>query len=187
MTKVLVPLVDGVEEMEAVILIDTFRRAGWTVTAAGFKPGPVTASRSVRLFPDEAWSKLDPHAFDLFVIPGGREGVQQLRGMSDVCRAVREFHDRDKRIGAVCAGPLVLKDAGILKDRRVTFHPSVAEEMKPIDWVDQPVVIDGNIITSQAPGTTFEFALNIIEHVENPDKAEQIAGAMILRRIVAHL
>lgn len=186
MTKALVPLAEGVEEMEAVIVIDTFRRAGWNVVAAGFDSGPVKASRGVLLHSDAQWKDVDPDAFEILVIPGGRGGTDRLCRHSEVLEAVRRFHAGGKRVAAVCAGPLVLKEAGILDGRRITCHPSVEEEMKPIPRIDQPVVIDGNIITSQGAGTTFDFALNIIEQVDGPGTAQQIADALVLRRIPLH-
>ncbi len=73
--KVLIPVADGCEEMEAVIAADVFRRVPWTVTLAGLRPGAVRCARGVRLVPDACWSDLDPAAFDLLVIPGGQDGV----------------------------------------------------------------------------------------------------------------
>ena len=76
MAKVLVPLAEGCEEMEAVIIIDTLRRAQWDVTSAGLRDGVVTASRGVRLVPDTTWEKINPASFDILVVPGGNGGVE---------------------------------------------------------------------------------------------------------------
>ena len=81
MTSALILLANGVEEMEAVIVIDTFRRAKWQVTAVGVGAEVITASRGVRLLPDAAWSEVDPAAFDLLVIPGGQAGTEALAGI----------------------------------------------------------------------------------------------------------
>jgi 4-methyl-5(b-hydroxyethyl)-thiazole monophosphate biosynthesis len=180
MARVLIPLADGCEEMEAVILIDTLRRAGWSVTSAGLKPGPVTASRGVRILPDVIWDDIRPADFDLLVLPGGGPGTENLRKDPRVLAAVREFDEQAKTVAAICAAPLVLQEAGILNGRRATCHPSVGDQLIATPRLNARVVIDHHLITSQGPGTTFEFALAIIRAVDGPGKADQIARAMVL-------
>lgn len=180
MTKVLVPLAEGCEEMEAVIIIDTFRRAGWEVSAVGLESGPVRASRGVQLLPDCSWEEIRPEEFDLIVLPGGGGGTDRLKADERVINTVRTFHADGKWVAAVCAGPLVLQEAGLLDGRRATCHPSVAEQLTSADRVSDRVVIDRGVITSQGPGTSFEFALAIIAEVDGQQKADQIGSAMVL-------
>lgn len=181
MTRVLVPLADGCEEMEAVIAIDTLRRAGWDVVAAGLREGPVTASRRVRLLPDASWDEVDPASFDILLVPGGAKGVERLAEDERVLAAVRRFHERGGIVAAVCAGPLVLQAAGILDGCRVTSHPAVAPELTAATRVDEAVVVDGRLVTSQGAGTSFGFALTLIELVEGRAKAEEVARGMVVR------
>lgn len=181
MTKALVPLADGVEEMEAVIVIDLFRRAGWQVCAAGLKPGPVAASRGVRLLPDAAWDEIDPLSFDVIALPGGAQGTTHLCADARVLAALRALAGRGGITAAVCAAPLVLQAAGLLDGRRATCHPGVAGRLTAARQVDEPVVCDGRVVTSQGAGTTFAFALAIVAMVDGPAKADEIAGAIVLR------
>ena len=75
MIRALIPIADGCEEMEAIIVADTLRRAGWTVVLAGLNGiVPVTASRKVKIIPDARWEELDLLSFDLLVLPGGAGG-----------------------------------------------------------------------------------------------------------------
>jgi 4-methyl-5(b-hydroxyethyl)-thiazole monophosphate biosynthesis len=178
MLKVLIPLTDGVEEMEAVIAIDTFRRVPWQVTAAGIKPGPVTASRGVRLLPDAAWAEIAPAEFDLLVIPGGKAGTEALARDERVLEAVRSFARAGKWVAAICAAPLVLEAAGALAGRRATCHPAVALASTP--RLPERVVVDGRLVTSQGPGTTLEFALALIREIEGAAKAAELAKAMVM-------
>jgi len=180
MTKVLVPLADGCEEMEAVIIIDVLRRAGWDVTSVGIRPGAVTASRGVRLVPDTTWDEVEPQAFDLLVVPGGSGGTENLCKDQRVLEAVRQFRDAGKPLAAVCAGPLVLQEAGVLGGHRVTCHPSSAKKLTATERLDDIVVSDGNIVTSQGPGTTFDFALALVERIDGAEKADEIRQAMCL-------
>ena len=179
--KALIPLADGVEEMEAVILTDVLRRAGWTVTTAGMKPGPVSASRGVRLVPDAAWDDLDPAAFDALVLPGGAQGTRNLSAHEGVLAAVRAFDAEGRLLAAVCAAPLVLQAAGILgPDRRVTCHPAVRTQLREATYVDERVVEDGHRVTSQGPGTCFEFALALVARVEGRGRAAKLAAELCL-------
>ena len=180
MQKVLVPLADGVEEMEAINVMDMLRRAQWHVLAVGLKAGTVTAGRGTRLVPDEIWEKIDPAQFDLIVIPGGARGVENLRHDKRVVDAVRAHAECGKLTAAVCAGPLVLQDAGVLAGRRATCHPGVISEFTLARRVDEAVVVDGNIVTSQGAGTSFAFALTLVALVEGPAKAQELARAIVL-------
>ncbi|HPZ10571.1 MAG TPA: DJ-1/PfpI family protein [Candidatus Eremiobacteraeota bacterium] len=182
MKKVIVPLADGAEEMEAVIIIDTLRRASWEVIVAGLKEGPVTASRGVKIFPDTTIDRLNIKDFDMIVLPGGGAGTENLRKNERVLEIVREFYQKRKIVAAVCAGPLVLQSAGILKGHKVTCHPAVKDQLTEAERLEEKVVIDRNIITSQGPGTSFLFALSIIELIEGKEKADSLAGAMIVKR-----
>ena len=181
MTKALMPLADGVEEIEAVVAADMLRRAGWRVTMAGLTAGPVAASRGVRLLPDATLDgQTAAQDFDVLLISGGSKGVANLRADARVMALVRAFAAADKWIGAVCAGPLVLQDAGILKGRRATCHPGVADELTGARRVDEPVVVDGRIVTSQGAGTMFVYIMTMIRLVSGEAAARDVAGGMVL-------
>ena len=177
--KTLIPWADGVEEMEAVILTDVLRRAGWTVVTAGLKPGPVSAARGVRLLPDRLWDEISPSDFDALVLPGGALGTRNLSEHEGVRAAVRAFDSAGKLLAAVCAAPLVLQAAGVLRaGRRLTSHPAVRNQLREAAWVDERVVEDGHWVTSQGPGTCFEFALALVARVEGPRRAAALAVEM---------
>lgn len=180
MPSVLVPLARGVEEMEAVIIIDVLRRAQWMVVAAGIEAGPVVASRGVRLVPDQDWEQIAPEQFDILVIPGGGPGTERLAADRRILDAVRSFHASGKWIGAVCAGPLVLQAAGILAGRKATCHPGVASKLTTTPRLNDKVVVDGRLVTSQGPGTCFEFALTLVRLVDGAAKASALSEAMLL-------
>lgn len=180
MTRALVPLADGVEEMEAVIILDILRRAGWEVCSASLKPGPVTASRGVRLLADKRWDEIDPLSFDLIVLPGGSQGTENLRADPRIIRALQAMSHGGKITAAVCAAPLVLQEAGLLAGKRATCHPGVAARLTATTRSDEPVVTDGNIVTSQGAGTTFEFALALVAMTGGRAKAGEIARSIVL-------
>ncbi|HBA84037.1 MAG TPA: DJ-1 family protein [Verrucomicrobia bacterium] len=180
MVKVLVPIANGSEEMEAVIVIDVLRRAQWEVTCVGLDERPIKASRGVVIVPDAAWNSLDTAAYDMIVIPGGNEGARNLRGDPRVLKTVRDFFEAGKVVAAICAGPLVLQEAGILKDRKMTCHPNVVSELTATRRLEEKVVVDGHLVTSQGPGTAFQFALTLVAMKDGQEKADALAKAMVL-------
>jgi 4-methyl-5(b-hydroxyethyl)-thiazole monophosphate biosynthesis len=180
MPNVIVPVANGTEEMEAVITIDLLRRAQWNVTVVGVDDGLITASRGVRLMPDKGWREINPGEFDVLMIPGGMPGVERFLQFAPLLDAVLEFHQTGKWIGAVCAAPLALQAAGILKGRKATCHPGVAARLTETARRDERTVVDGRIITSQGAGTTFEFALTLIRLIDGPQKAKAIADSIVL-------
>ena len=107
-----------------------------------------------------------------------------MRASADALECVRRFDRAAKPIAAICAGPAVLLDAGILGGRTVTSHPAVAHEIQAagVRWVDQPVRVDGRLITAQGAGIAVDFALEIIRRLDRPDAAEGIAAALCLPR-----
>ena len=178
--RVLIPVADGSEEMEVVIVADTLRRAQWHVVLAGFAAGAVTAARGVRLVPDVAWADVTTETFDMLVIPGGWEGVRALVKDERLLVTVRAFIANGKWVAAICAGPLVLQAAGVLKGRRATCHPGVAGELTQTPRLNDRVVVDNQLITSQAPGTALEFALALIRAVEGDAKAAELVKSMVV-------
>jgi DJ-1 family protein len=180
MIRALIPIADGCEEMEVVIVADTLRRAGWNVVLAGLHgTAPVTASRKVKIVPDIRWEELDLLSFDILILPGGAGGTQALCEHGGVQETIRIFDIEEKWIGALCAGPLALHKAGVLKGRAFTCYPGVEKEMRRPDRSDDAVVADRNLVTSQGPGTAFAFALKLIELLENPAAAENVRSGLL--------
>lgn len=185
MKSALVPLAEGVEEMEAVIIIDILRRAGWRVVATavrapGQKGGTIKASRGVHLGADAEWSEVRGEDFDALVLPGGAGGTRALRADSRVLAEVRNFAAAGKWVAAICAGPLVLQSAGILKGVRATCHPGVRQELCDPVASDERVVVDGRIVTSQGPGTAIEFALTLIRLLDGTAAADTVQDGLVL-------
>jgi 4-methyl-5(b-hydroxyethyl)-thiazole monophosphate biosynthesis len=180
MIRALIPIADGCEEMEVVIVADTLRRAGWNVILAGLHgTAPVTASRKVKIVPDARWEELDLLSFDLLVLPGGAGGTKALCEHDGVQETIRIFDIEEKWIAAICAAPLALHKAGVLKGRAFTCYPGIEKDMHRSDRSAEAVVVDRNLVTSQGPGTAFAFALKLIELLDNPAAAEKVRSGLI--------
>ncbi len=182
MIQALVPLAPGCEEIEAVTLIDVFRRAGWTVHAAGLNPGPVKASRGVVLVPDLLLDEVDPDALDLMVLPGGGGGTEALAADPRIAALARKLLDRGKLVAAICAAPSVLFRAGLLENRRFTAYPGVLDDQGAPGYdPGSRVVDDGPVVTSRGPGTAMEFALHLVGRFERPEAVRALADALLVQ------
>ena len=179
--QALVLIADGTEEMEAVIVIDVLRRAKWSVTVAAVgDTRAVTASRGVNLTADTLFADTDPMEPDILILPGGAGGTEVFCKTPNVLDALRQRQAAGRWIGAICAAPLALQAAGILETHRFTCHPGVRDMAHTGTHTDDRVVTDANLITSQGPGTAFEFALAIIGQLESPAAAAAVSGGLIL-------
>lgn len=113
---------------------------------------------------DTTADKVEADEFDAIIIPGGY-APDKMRLHQPMIDLVRKAHDEGKIIAAICHGPQLLISAGIVRGRRITSCPSVAVDLKNAGaiWVDEPVVRDGNIITSRKPADLPKFSKTIIE------------------------
>ena len=180
--RVLVPLAEGFEEIEAVTIIDVLRRAGAEVVVAALGLSPVRGAHGIALLADATLDSLDGGDFDLLVLPGGQPGTRHLGEDQRVLALVREFAAAKKTVAAICAAPWVLAQAGVLEGATVTAHPSVHTKLAPakVDTTTR-VVRSGAIVTSQGAGTALEFALALAAEVAGQDCADELGRAMIVR------
>jgi 4-methyl-5(b-hydroxyethyl)-thiazole monophosphate biosynthesis len=179
MPRALLPLPEGFEEMETVAPIDLLRRAGVEVIVAALGPGiHVTGRSGVTLHADLPLAALgEGEAFDALILPGG-PGVRVLRDDPRILARVRACAADGRWIGAICAAPLVLHDAGLLPPgARYTAHPSTEGEL-PGRLPEARVVRHGRIITSRGAGTALDFGLELIEVLVSPEKRAEIAAAI---------
>jgi 4-methyl-5(b-hydroxyethyl)-thiazole monophosphate biosynthesis len=178
--RVLVPLADGFEEIETVTVVDVLRRAGVEVITAGIKAGPLEGSRKVKVIPDTTLEQVLDQNFDALVLVGGQPGVNHLRADARVLALVCGMNEAAKVLGAVCAAPLILRDAGIIEGLNLTSHPGVEKDLSGCVYSEERVVIDKHRVTSRGPGTSMEFALALVKMLVSEDKAEELKRAMLV-------
>lgn len=181
MAKVLVPLAQGCEELEAVTIIDLLRRAEFDVTVAGLQDGPVKASRGVNLVPDTTLDAALEQDYDMVVLPGGLPGSDHLDADERLRALLKKMAESGKFVGAICAAPKALANAGLLAGKKATSYPGVLDTMNLADVTvtGSRVEIDGKIVTSRGPGTAMDFALSIIEQLAGQEKRKQVEDALV--------
>jgi len=180
--RALITLADGVEDLECVTLIDVLRRAEVEVVVASVEGRRmVTCARGTRLTADAMLVDVLAQDFDLIVLPGGMPGAQRLAEHEPLAERVRQQARAGLLFAAICAAPaLALQGYGVLKQRRMTCYPAFSDRLSGCSFVDQPVVVDGNCITSQGPGTALEFALTLVEQLAGKGVRKQVAEAMLV-------
>ena len=167
MKKIAVILAEGFEEIEALTVVDIMRRAGEHCDLVSVKGLEVTGAHNIKVIADVLLSD-EIKRYDLIVLPGGMPGSKNLKNNTDVIELVKYFNNQKKLISAICAAPIVLAEAGIIKGKNITSYPGFEEELRDANYkTEEKVVVDGNIITSRGPATAIEFACKLLEILGN--------------------
>jgi protein deglycase len=177
--RVLVPLAPGFEEIEAMTIIDVLRRAGLHVTTAGLNDLAVEGAHKVRVECDDVLLNVEDE-WDAVVLPGGMPGSAHLRDDDRVKDLVSMNARAGRIVAAICAAPIVLEAAGVLKGKQATSYPGFGDQMQSANYVEQLVVVDGNVITSRGPGTALHFALTLVEHLVGKESARELTAGMLV-------
>ncbi|PIN16558.1 putative transcriptional regulator DJ-1 [Handroanthus impetiginosus] len=179
--KILVPIANGTEEMEAVIIIDVLRRAKAEVVVASVEDKlEILASRKVKLVADVLLDEAINRSYDLIVLPGGLVGAQAFANSEKLVNLLKKQRESNKLYGAICASPaLVLEPHGLLKGKKATAFPAMCNKLSDPSEAENRVVVDGNLVTSRGPGTSMEFALVITEKFFGRQKALELAKTML--------
>ena len=180
MACVLVPLAQGCEELEAITIVDLLRRAGIEVVTAGLDDQTVRASRGMVLVPDMTLDDALQKDYDMVVLPGGLPGADHLGNDARIIRLLVQMREAEKYTAAICAAPGVLAKAGLLDGKRATSYPGCldAVSVPGLDYVEQPVVTDGKIITSRGPGTAMDFALELIATLSGKQVRDEVEAGL---------
>ena len=177
----LVILAEGFEEVEAIGPVDFLRRAGVHVVIAGLKDLKVKSSRHIGVEADILLRDYKEMP-DAVILPGGIPGATNLAGSSDVAALVKKMNTAGKIVAAICAAPAaVLAPLGILDGKKATCYPGCESDFsKTTVHSRDRVVEDGNIITSQGPGSALEFAFAIAVRLAGKEMAETVRGKMLM-------
>ena len=182
--KVLVPIADGIEEIEAVCIIDILRRAEADVTVASVNDLQITASRGVKIVADAKMANCKDESYDLIALPGGLPGAEYLRDSGELVEMLKKQKQQGKLYAAICASPaVVLQHHGLLDGiSKATCYPSLADKLGGKAQRNERVVVDGTCITAQGPGVALEFGIKLVEMLFGKAKAAAVADAMKMKK-----
>ena len=182
--KVLIPIADGVEEIEAVCMIDTLRRAHLDVTVASVHDRlNITASRGVNFTADTLVTQCKNQIFDMIALPGGMPGSTHLAQCDLLISMLKQQKDAGRWIAAICAAPaIVLQPNGLLEGIKATCYPAMLDQLDPEYASQEGVVVDQTCITGQGPGLACLFALALVEALVGTQERQAVADAMLINK-----
>ncbi|HXW54076.1 MAG TPA: DJ-1 family glyoxalase III [Myxococcota bacterium] len=177
--NVLVPIATGIEEIEAVTIVDVLRRAGLTVRVSTIEEREVIGANGIKIVADSDFLDEALEDFDAIVVPGGSEAARRFAAHGGLGTAIKSFCHNNNLVAAICASPaVVLAPLGLLNQKKATCYPSLSDRIK--NFVDERVVTDGNIITSQGPGTAMAFAFRVVEFLAGEKIAHNLKRDIIV-------
>lgn len=180
MKQIIIPLANGLEEIEAIVSIDVLRRAGIEVTTVALGDLEVKGAHNVTVLADKSIDEVKVEEVDGILLPGGMPGATNLRDDERVINMVQYLDEKGKLVSAICAAPIVLERAGVLKDKKATSYPGFGEEMPSCKYLEDRVVVDGNLITGRGPGVALEFALEVVNYLVGNETVETLKEGMLI-------
>lgn len=181
MSKVIMFCAEGFEEIEGLTVVDILRRAGETIDMVSITDNSeITGSHGISIKTDKLAKDTDFSQYDMLVLPGGMPGTNYLKEDETVKNTLLDFNASGKYIAAICAAPTVLAKYGILDGKTACCYESHEDKLVNSKVVRDPVVVDGNVITSRGLGTALTFSLKLVEILQNSENAEKIAKSIML-------
>lgn len=173
--KGLLIISNNMEDVEAVGSLALLKRAGFEVVTATFEETKTVKSYyGTEVTANYFVSELNLDEFSFLVIPGGNYVVKTYEKNKNIQKLILEFNKNKRLIAAICAAPMFIGDAGLLKGKRYTVFPGCEKDaFKGILEQYHKVINDGNIITARSVGALFEFTAKIIKYLKGSDVKEE--------------
>lgn len=183
MSRAAIFLAEGFEEIEALTVVDICRRCGIAIDTVSITEGnQVTSSHGVTVVADRVFSQTEFDGYDMLILPGGMPGTRNLEAHGGLMEQIDAFYEKGKYIAAICAAPSIFGHKGILKGRNACSYPDFESHLEGASVTKGSVEISDHVITSRGMGTAIDFGLAIAGVLGTPEKAEEIARAIIYRQ-----
>lgn len=180
--RALITLAEGIDDLQSVTLIDVLRRAGIEVVVASIESRRMLiCARGTRLTADTMLVDVLAQHFDLIVLPGGAVGAQHLAAHQPLSQLVTDQAAAGRLFAGIAEAPaLALQSYGVLRQRRMTCLPTASHQLSGCNFIDQPVVVDGNCITAQGSGAALQFALMLVEQLCGKARRATLEGELVV-------
>ncbi len=183
MASVYVFLATGFEDVEAMAPVDIFRRAGIDVKTVSIKDlRYVESAHSVMIKADLIFREVDFENASMLVLPGGMPGASELAACYRLSKALLAHNAAGKYIGAICAAPMVLGNLGILRGKKATCYPGFEQYLEGAKYVEEPVVVDKNLITANGPGAAFDFGFTLLSRFVDKRTVDKLKASMMIKK-----
>ena len=171
----------GFEETEAIAPLDLLRRAGVEVQTVGLNGKVIYGGHGIGVEADIEISQMALANLEMIILPGGLGGVASIRGCAAAMDAIRFAWENGKYTAAICAGPTVLADLGIVDGKNATCYPGCEGQMGSANMVEAAAVTDGRLITGTSAGCAVPFGLALITALKGQEEADRIAKQIVIR------
>lgn len=178
MSKVCILISNGFEEIEGLTVCDVLRRAEVECDLVSIGDREVIGAHNIKVISDKIIDDINDE-YDAVVLPGGMPGSTNLRDDSRVMELVQKMNRDGKLVTAICAAPIALAKAGVLEGKNVTSYPGFEDELGNVNYLEDLVVVDSNIITSRGPATALEFSYEILKNLKMCKAEEDIREGML--------
>ncbi|MCG8698437.1 MAG: DJ-1/PfpI family protein [Bacteroidales bacterium] len=181
MSKVSVFFANGFEEIEAITIVDILRRAEietQTVSVTGNKE--VTGAHNMGFMADVLFEEAELKSSDMLVLPGGMPGSSNLQNHQGLSSLLKEYNDKNAKVSAICAAPMVLGGLGILNGKDAVCYPGFEDKLEGANVKEDLVCSSSNIITGRGPGAATNFALQIVTSLKGKQTADTLAQQMLI-------
>jgi len=181
--RVAVLATDGFEELELTTPIEYLRAEGAQVEIASPGGSKIRAfkhhDKSREIEAQRKLEEIKASEFDAVVLPGGALNADALRVIPQAQAFVQEMNQEGKPIAVICHGPWLLVSAGLLKNRKITSWPTLADDIRNAGgiWEDREVIVDGNLVSSRKPGDLPAFCREMIALFARSKRTRPIAAA----------
>lgn len=180
MNPVAIFLANGLEEIEALAVVDILRRALVTVDVVSITGTlEVTGSHDIRIIADKVIADIDFDDYEMLILPGGMPGTTNLEACKPLTDAVRAFDAAGKKLAAICAAPGILGRMGLMEGRRSCCYPGVDDQLKGAKVCAVETLTDGHITTGRSFGCAVPFGLEIVRVLLGEDKAAQLKDEIV--------
>ena len=175
-------LATGFEETEAIAPLDLLRRAGIQALTVGVNGKTIYGGHGIGIEADIELGQIDFTNMDMIILPGGLGGVNSVRASQAALDALSFAWANGKYVAAICAGPTVLADLGITDGKNATCYPGCESGMGNANMIPHSAAVqDGKLITGTSAGCAIAFGLKLVEALAGPEKAKQVADAIVIR------
>lgn len=187
MAKVYEFIANGFEEVEALAPVDILRRGGVDIKTVSMTGSEyVESSHGVTVKADLLWEDADLNDADMLLLPGGMPGSTNLNAHEGLREALKKHHAEGKRIGAICAAPMVLAQCGILDNKKATCSPGFEQYFNAsTTYTGELVQEDGNVITGEGPAASFPYAYRILSYFIGEEAVKDLQTKMQYAHLMA--
>ena len=184
-TKVYLFLADGFETIEALAVVDILRRGGIEVKTVSIMGREfVESAQKVTVKADELFENVDLNDASLLLLPGGLPGANYLNEHEGLRKAILKHNEEGKKLGAICAAPMVFGSLNLLNNRKATCYPGFEKRLTGAEYTGELCTIDGNITTGKGPAAAFIYGFTLLEQLTSIAIAKEVKDGMLIPELI---